>query len=289
MPHPTSPPAQATPTSAATATATATASAAPLGLAACPPERALAALPVLARTDLSPDDLLALPDGSLWVSDPVGGAIEHIAADGRVLTRSADGQAPEGMVAVGGSIVLAEQGPNRLVRFTPPAMARGTVLTLPDRGGQEGLDGIALDASGRLLIPDSPHGTLLSAAPGGGGAVTMATGLGRDVAATVGPDGAIWIAVEGTRGLWRLPAAGATAVAVGGLAQLDDLVTVGSLLYATLLLAGEVVAIDPASGASRVLARGIGAPQGLALLAGGRLAVADSNSHVIATLAACTG
>ena len=290
-PAPTSSPTtQRTLTPAPTASATATGSPAPVGLGACPPAQALASLPVLAHTDLSPDDLLALPDGSLWVTDPVGGSLEHLTADGRVLARIADGQAPEGMVAVGSSIVLAEQGPNRLVSFVPPATARSALLTLPARGGQDGVDGIGLDSSGgRLLIPDSPHGTLLSAATDGSHVATLASGLGRDVAATIGPDGAIWVAVEGTHGLWRVPPGGGVAVAVGsGLAQLDDVVSVGSLLYATLLLAGEVVAVDPASGAVRVLARGIGAPQGLALLAGGRLAVADSTTHVIATVATCT-
>jgi diguanylate cyclase (GGDEF)-like protein len=288
--QPASPSTQRTQTPAPTATPSAASSPAPLGLAGCAAAQPLASLPILARTDLSPDDLLARPDGSLWVTDPVGGSIEHLAADGLVLARSADGQAPEGMVPVGSSIVLAEQGPNRLVSFTPPAAARTTVLTLPARGGQDGVDGIGIDlGGGRLLIPDSPHGTLLSASPDGSHLTTLASGLGRDVAATIGPDGAIWVAVEGNRGLWRVPAGGGAAVPVGtALAQLDDVVTAGSLLYATLLIAHEVVAVDPATGASRVLVRGIGAPQGLALLAGGRLAVADSTTHVIATLPTCT-
>ena len=286
------PAAKLTPQSPTSALATifpATASPSPVGLGACPTVQPFASLPVFARTDLSPDDLLAPSDGSLWVSDPVGGSIEHLAADGRVLARIADNRAPEGMVPVGTSVVLAEQGPNRLVRFAPPAEARTTLLTLPSRGNLEGVDGIGLDsAGGRLLIPDSPHGTLVTSATDGTHELTVASGLGRDVAAAIGPDGAIWVAVEGNHGLWRIPTAGGAPVPVGaGLAQLDDVITVGSLLYATLLVAGEVVAVDPGTGASRVLARGIGAPQGLALLAGGRLAVADSNTHVIATLAAC--
>jgi hypothetical protein len=114
--------------------------------------------------------------------------------------------------------------------------------------------------------------------------------MGRDVAATVGPDGAIYVAVEGDHGLLRVPPAGGAALPVGaGLAQLDDVITVGALLYATLLVTGEVVAIDPTTGAFRVLATGIGAAQGLSLLAGGRLAVADSTTHVIATVATCAG
>jgi sugar lactone lactonase YvrE len=246
---------------------------------------------VLARTDLSPDDLLALPDGSVWVTDPAGGSIEHLARDGHVLARIPDAQAPEGMVAVGDRIVLAEQRPNRLVSFAPPSSTLSTVLTLPARGSQDGVDGIGLDVTtGTLLVPDSPHGTLLSAPLDSSRVVTLASGMGRDVAATIGPDGAIYVAVEGDQGLLRVPLAGGAAVPVGaGLAQLDDVVTVGPLLYATLLIAGEVVAIDPSNGAFRVLATGIAAAQGLALLATGRLAVADSTTHVIATLATCAG
>jgi sugar lactone lactonase YvrE len=278
-----------TPAPTATGTAVTTASPRLVGLSTCTASQALAALPVLAHTDLSPDDLLALPDGSLWVTDPVGGSIEHLAPDGHVMARIADDQAPEGMVVVGATIVLAEQRPNRLVTFTPPSSVRTTLLTLPARGSQDGVDGIGLDqVVGRLLVPDSPHGTLLSAATDGSHIATLASGLGRDVAATIGPDGAIYAAVEGDRGLLRIPASGGAGVSVGaGLAQLDDVVTAGSLLYATLLVAGEVVAVDPVTGEHRVLASGIGAAQGLALLPDGRLAVADSNSHIIATLPAC--
>jgi hypothetical protein len=282
---------QATATPGSTGGIAATATPRPAGLGTCPPAQPLASLPVLARTDLSPDDLLARPDGSVWVTDPAGGSIEHLAADGHMLARVADAQAPEGMVAVGDRIVLAEQRPNRLVSFVPPSSTLSTLLTLPSRGSQDGVDGIGLDVTtGTLLIPDSPHGTLLSAPLDGGHLVTLASGMGRDVAATVGPDGAIYVAVEGDRGLLRVPFAGGAAVPVGaGLAQLDDVVTVGALLYATRLVAGEVIAIDPSSGAFRVLATGIAAAQGLAVLDGGRLAVADSTTRVIATLATCAG
>jgi hypothetical protein len=279
----------APPTSTAGTSATATPGRE--GLRSCPPAQAVASLPVLARTDLSPDDLLALPDGSTWVTDPAGGSIEHLGSDGHVLVRIADAQAPEGMVSVGGRIMLAEQRPNRLVSFVPPSSALTTLLTLPARGSQDGVDGIGVDATtGTLLIPDSPHGTLLSAPADGSRVVTLASGMGRDVAATVGPDGAVYVAVEGDHGLLRVPLAGGAAVPVGaGLAQLDDVITVGALVYATLLVAGEVVAIDPSTGAFRVLATGIGAAQGLAPLAGGRLAVADSTTHVIATVPTCAG
>jgi len=266
----------------------ATTSASPATLAACPAPRPLSALTVLARPPIRPDDLLTLPDGTLWVSDPDSGVILHLDAGGRVLQRIVLGQAPEGMVALGdGRIVLAEQTPNRLVTFTPPATATTTLITLPPRGAAEGVDGIGqVPGSGDVLVPDSPHGTLLRVTAGGA-ATQLASDLGRDVAATVGPDGAIWVAVEGAHGLVRVPAAGGAAQPVGNLAQLDDVVSAGGLLYVTALSAGEVVAVDPGTGADAVLVTGIGSAQGLALLGDGRLAVADSSSGLIAVLDPC--
>ena len=283
---PPTPPARVTPT--ATATASATPTPGP-PLASCPAPQAATSLTAFAHTDLSPDDLLAMPDGSLWVTDPDGGVVEHLAPGGSRLLRFADREAPEGMVALGTEIVLAEQRTNRLVTFMPPATSPlAPLVALPSPGSQEGVDGIGDDPSnGRLLVPDSAHGTLLSVSADGTQTTVLASGLGRDVDAAVGPDGAIWVAIEGSRGLARVPPAGGAWTAVGGLAQLDDLVTVGPLLYATLVDAGELVAIDPASGADRVLVTGIGSAQGLALLADGRLALADSTRRVIDVVSPC--
>ncbi len=259
------------------------------GLNSCPALQPLTGLAVLARTDIGPDDLLALPDGTLWVSDPDSGHVEHLDSTGQLLARFSDPQAPEGMVAVGDTILLAEQLGNRLVRFTPPATTRTTVVTLPARGSAAGLDGIATATGGRLLIPDSPHGTLHTSNPDGSGLRTLASGLGRDVDAVSAPDGAVYVAVEGTRGLLRVPAQGGTATPVGGadVTQLDDLTVVGSLIYATSLATNDVMAIDPATGADRVLVTAGHSLQGLALLAGGRIAVANSTSHLIAIFSPC--
>jgi sugar lactone lactonase YvrE len=287
---PATPPPTGASSNSTPATASTSAAESQSALSNCPKPQALTSLTVLARTDISPDDLLALADGTMWVSDPDHGHIEHLAADGHVLTRIADELEPEGMVAVGRDVVLAEQATNQLVRFTPPDTTRSTVLTLPSRGAAEGIDGIGIDPTGaRLLIPDSAHGTLLSAATDGSATRTLATGLGRDVAAAVGLDGAIWVAVEGKRGLLRVPPEGGTATGVGGsdVTQLDDVVAVGQLLYATSITTNAVVAIDAATGADRVLVTGGHSLQGLALLPDGRLAIADSTSRVIAMLVPC--
>jgi sugar lactone lactonase YvrE len=93
--------------------------------------------------------------------------------------------------------------------------------------------------------------------------------------------------VEGDHGLYRLPPGGGAAQAVGASSQLDDIVSDGKLLYATVVTSGEVLAIDAGTGDFRVLVTGIGSAQGLALLPDGRLAVADSGARVIGAVGRC--
>ena len=244
-------------------------------------------MPVFARDLRAPDDLLVLADGTLWVSDPVHGTLRHLSASGRTLQTIVDPEAPEGIALVpGGRLVVAEQRVNRLVALRPPSAVRTALFELPSAGTAEGLDGIKYDAArARLLVPDSPHGTLLAFREGHPSEV-LAGGLGRAVDAVVGPDGAIYVTAEAKRGLLRIE--GGKGVQVGSFAQADDVVTANGLLYITLIDAGEVVAVDPATGAGRTLVTGIGAAQGLAVMPDGRLAIADSNRGEIALARGCT-
>jgi sugar lactone lactonase YvrE len=59
------------------------------------------------------------------------------------------------------------------------------------------------------------------------------------------------------------------------------------LLYVTDLRGLSVHAVDPATGADKVIATGFGEPQGLVVLPDGRLAVADSPRGVVVALAPC--
>lgn len=261
----------------------------PAGLAACPDARPFSALTVLAHPPMHADDLLAMPDGTLWATDPDAGLIVHLGARGQVLQRLEDPLAPEGVVRLAdGRIVIAQQLAGRLVTMRPPSPALTALFSLPPHGAAEGVDGLGYDAAGdRILIPDSPHGTLLALPASRGAATRLATGLGRPVGVAVAPDGSILVAVEGPRGLLRVPAAGGAATPLGTLSQLDDVVIAGSLAYATQVVSGHLFAIDPATGASRILVTGIGSAQGLAALPDGRLAIADSRTGTIATIAPC--
>jgi sugar lactone lactonase YvrE len=285
-------PSAATPTPSASTAPTPTATARLATLAQCPGQPAgAAALPILYRGG-SPDDVTADPAGGMWVSDTGAGTVYHVtAAAGAVdITRSGF-SSPEGMVLLAnGDLLVAEQGRNQITSVRSDG-SRSVFATLtPPGNGMMGVDGIGFDsAANRVLIPDSPHGTLLVApAATGNPLAQLAAGLGRPVDAAVGPDGALYVTSENAapRGLLRVAAGGAVAT-VGSLRELDDIVALGGLLYVTDLAAGAVYAVDPASGAQRTLVTGLGQPQGLTPLPGGRLAVTDSNSGTVRALPAC--
>lgn len=283
---PTSPPATtAASPSPSTTSATATA-AAPATLAGCPPATAAGALPVLHRAG-APDDLAGDGSGGLWISDTAAGTVTHLDAGGAVRASFGGFSSPEGMVVLpDGAVLVAEQGRDRIVELTPTGQ-RSVFAALPAHPSSvEGLDGIGF-GGGRVLIPDSPHGSLLTAPQNDGArrSTLVPSGLGRPVGAAEWTDGAVYVTAENAapRGLLRVDAGGAVTT-VGNLRQLDDIIVAAGLLYVTDLADGTLLAASPASGESRVLVTGIGQPQGLAALPDGRLAIADSSTgRVIAT------
>jgi DNA-binding beta-propeller fold protein YncE len=253
--------------------------------------QSFSSLPVFAKIVRAPDDIALLPDGSLWVSDPTSGTLTHLDGDGRFLESASDGNMPEGIVPLSdGGLVVAEQRTNRLVVTHTPWTSFHTLYQLPPAAhASDGVDGIGFDAArGRILLPDSAGGRLLGVTLDGK-ATVLASGLGRPVDATIGPDGAIYVAVEGAHGVLRVPAAGGAAQAVGSVTQSDDVIAIGSLLYVTVIDAGHVIALDPRTGAQQVLVDGLSPTdaQGLEVLKDGTIAVADSGGGVIATLQPC--
>lgn len=257
----------------------------PLG--GCAAAVAFSSLPVIVRLP-GADDLAAAADGSLWVDDAQR-TLEHVASGGAVLQRVDDPRAPEGIVALpDGSLLLAEQTPDRIVRLQPATASSSVVLQLTPRAGQLGVDGIAYDAaSNLLLVPDSANGTLLELGLAGGAPARVASGLGRPVGAAIAGDGTVVVAAENSSGLVRVPARGGAATPVGGVSQADDVVVSGGLAYVTSLSTHQLIAIDLRSGRSRVLVTGDQDPQGLTQLPGGRLALSDSASGAVVSLRGC--
>ena len=260
------------------------------GLSTCPAPQPESALPVLARIAGAPDDLAPTGDGGLWVSDETNGRITRLDARGAVTLRLVDPRGPEGIVPQpDGTLIVAEQLPDRVVLLRPPSASPIAVLVqLQPVSGRAGIDSVEADrAGGRLLIPDSARGALRTAPLGGGGLTTLATGLGRPVDAVIGPDGAVYVTAENAPGLTRVPSIGGPAVAVGSLANLDDLLALGGLLYVTDMADGTVRAVDLSSGEDRILVTGIAQPQGLARLDDGRLEVSDATRGLVLAFMPC--
>ena len=106
------------------------------------------------------------------------------------------------------------------------------------------------------------------------------------MSAAVGPAGDIFVASESSPGLVVVTPAGAVR-AIGGFTDLDEVVAYAGLLYVTELNRHDVLAVDPASGASVRLAFDLPAPQGLAVTSNGTLEIVDATTDTLYSLPAC--
>lgn len=256
-------------------------------LAGCTSPVRFSLLPVLAHLQ-NADDVTVAPDGSIWVSDATS-QLEHLSAAGSVLQRIADPRAPEGVVVrADGSLLVAEQRPDRVVLLQPATQSVRTVIQLTLPAGTSGVDGIGYDASiDAVLVPDSPNGTLLETPVSGGTATQLASGLGRPVGVALVEDGSFTVTAENATGLVRIPARGGTESPVPGVSDADDVVMSGPIAYVTSLGAHQLLAVDITTLRTRVLVTNIDSPQGLAQLPDGKLILTDSTTGTIATVQGC--
>jgi glucose/arabinose dehydrogenase len=243
---------------------------------------------VLARL-ASADDVAVAADGTVWIDD-ASRTLLHVSNNGAVLQRISDPRVPEGIVALpDGSLLLAEQGPDRVEHLQPDTQALSVVLQLTPRAGQLGVDGIGFDmASNAVVVPDSPNGTLLEVALAGGPVTRLASGMGRPVGVAMAGDGSFLVAAENGSGLLRIPARGGSAAPVPGVSQADDVVVSGRVAYVTSLSAHQVIAVDLTTLRTRVLVTGDAQPQGLAKMPDGRLVLTDSATGAVVTLRGCS-
>ena len=287
----TNPPARATPTGhtpaiSATPSALATPTLAPTTtLAACAPAVTRTALHVVHRFSVSPDDIAVDASGRLWVSAREVDQLISLNADGSGVATVTVTGGPEGVAVTASGIYVAQQNVNAIEQITPQ---RRLVSTFPNHTANAGIDGIAIGASAEtLLIPDSPNGRLLELSLAGPpGLRVIATHLGRPVSAAAGPSGDIFVASESSPGLVAVSSSGAVR-RIGGFNDLDEVVAYAGLLYVTELNRHDVLAVDPASGASVRLAVNLPAPQGLAVTAGGTLEIVDATTDTLYSLPAC--
>ena len=222
----------------------------------------------------SPDDLLYIPsDGSILVGEHGDGHLSRITAPGALGRLPQVVPLAEGLALVGGTIYVADQLHNRVVRLTATGLA--TVLQLsPDPSGNN-LDGISSDLKGSgLVIPDSPHGTVLFVDTSGH--ITGRVGGFRRPAGSF-PDpqrSGYLIADENASAVFEIIGGNVTRVA-GGLSGVDDVVREQN---------GHVLAILPAAGrlvdvtAGANVVTGLSNPQGLDFDGAGNLLVAESGN-----------
>jgi DNA-binding beta-propeller fold protein YncE len=258
-------------------------------LATCPSSQPVSSLPLFARTDVAliPDDLTVDANGDVWVTVTAQGSILDFKADGTLRQNTPDPNGPEGIVVTADGTVVADQLTSRVDRLGADGRL-APFLKLPNRPKRLPVDGLGFDVQRkRLLVPNSPEGTLLTTPLKRALPRVLATGLGRPVAATVGADGSIYLAAESKVGLVRVPPNGGTAKRVGTLSNLDEALSIRGLLYTTGAGDGTVRAVDPTTGADRVLATGGHQLQGLAALQDGRLLVIDSVTHTISFVSSC--
>ncbi len=246
-------------------------------------------LVTIARGLTEPDDLLVGADGSIFVSDVGDGTIRRIAPDGSIQVILSGLADPEGMVELPDrSLVIAEQGKNRLIHWDPATGVLLPLLTLENPSGGLGVDGIALDErpgqAPSLIIPDSPNNRVLRAGLDGKGVTVIARGLSRPTGAWVEADGSLLVVEENGAALVRLHPDGSLEKVAGRLPTPDDVVEdrEGNIFVVT--LGDNALHWIAPNGKDRIISKDFSSPQGLALDADGNLLVADPGNHRVVKL-----
>ncbi len=221
-----------------------------------------------------PDDLLYVPDdGSVLVGEHGDGHIARIVAPGKVQRLPQVVPEAEGIAMVGGITYIADQFHARVVALTDAGVR--TVLQLQPVLSGENLDGISSDLNGTgLVVPDSPHGTVLFVDTNGH-VTQRLRGFVRPAGATPDPlAGGYLIADENASAIFEIQGTKVTRLK-GGLPGVDDAVRAGD---------GHVLAILPGAGrlvdatTGRNVATGMRNPQGLGFDGAGNILVTESDS-----------
>lgn len=234
---------------------------------------------VLANDFLEPDDLVLAPDGSVYISDVQAGTIKQYTWDGKLNLILSGLRSPEGMAFLpDGSMVIAEQGTNRLVRYDFASNTVSPFLQLVNNTNNLGVDGIFWNGS-ELIVPDSPNGTVLAVSADGKSVRQLATGLVRPTGAWTEANGNLLIADENGNKVVSLHLDG-TLEQVASMSVPDDVAvdSNGNIFVATI---GDnaIHVITAQNNQDSVLVNGLIDPQGIIFDADGNLIVTDSGHH----------
>lgn len=237
-----------------------------------------------------PDDMTFDQQGQLLFSDAHNGTVSRLNADGSVSILLHGLMEPEGLISLSnGTLIIAEQGHNRILALVSGATTPTVLRTLPGitstANCKDGVDGIALDpTTNTLIVPDSPTGEVYRMSLDGKSLKLLASGIVRPVGAAVDGQGTIYVTDECGGSLWTITPAGKTT-RIGGFGMLDDVVldTHGNVLLTDLQPAiHALIRMNIATGKRETLAaQGFIEPQGLLIDAHDTIWVSDDYANII--------
>jgi DNA-binding beta-propeller fold protein YncE len=220
-----------------------------------------------------PDDLLYTDDGTVLVGEHGDGHIARVGGPAGFLRLPQVVPEAEGIAQVNGTTYIADQFNARVVALTDTGVR--TVLQLQPVASGENLDGIAADLKGSgLIVPDSPHGTVLQVDLSGK-IVSRVGGFSRPAGAAPDPSlGGYLIADENASAVFELNG-GTVKRLAGGLPGVDDAVR-DQLGHLLVILPASGRLFDVTSGGD--LARGLRNPQGLGFDGAQNVLVTESDN-----------
>lgn len=222
-----------------------------------------------------PDDLLYdATDGTVLVGEHGDGHLARVGGPAGLMRLAQVIQEPEGMAQIGSTTYVADQFNARVVALT--AGGTSTVLQLLPVASGENLDGISSDLNGTgLVVPDSPHGTVLFVDTSGH-ITGRVGGFGRPAGSTPDPSrGGYLIADESLSAVYEVTPGGSVTRLGSGLSGADDAARDRN---------GHVLVILPAPGkvydatVGASLATGLGNPQGLGFDGAQNVLVTESDT-----------
>jgi hypothetical protein len=217
-----------------------------------------------------PDDLLYLAaDGTVITGEHGSGRLAVVGGPSRFKRLPQVIGEAEGIAQIGSTIYVADQLHNRVVALT--ATGARTVLQLVLDPSGLNLDGIAGNGT-QLIVPDSPHGTVLLVDPSGHVAARWA-GLSRPAGAWAGSTPYL-IADENASAIYELKSGGGITKLAGNLSGVDDVVR-DSRNHVLVTLPGPGLLRDITSGGN--VASGLSNPQGLDFDGAQNLLVTESD------------
>jgi hypothetical protein len=222
-----------------------------------------------------PDDLFYVDaDGSVLVGEHGDGHIASVSAGGSLTRLPQVVPEAEGIAQMGGITYVADQYNARVVALTDTGVR--TVIQLVPVASGENLDGIGANG-GLIVVPDSPHGTVLFVDPSGK-TVRRESGFSRPAGVWVnqtGQGGPWLVADENASAVFALQNAGGHYLVARGLPGVDDVVrTDNGHVLVTLPAPGRLY--DVTSGTD--IARGLKNPQGLGFDGARNLLVTESDN-----------